>query len=160
MAKKGNTNNFLRTYSDASKESILKFYRSVKNADFTSITDERRKELDMIIFKTRKYIDNKAVGGLISQMSCTAEKLTTSCNKLGLETIDELAYYYVHMVDLSLSFLNTVRDLLTQEGTTKADLRERCFKVLGIYDSNLIELEYKYDKYFNNREFGDEKRSL
>jgi len=124
------------------KNSIIKFYHIININDFSSITEERQSELDEIVNTWKEHFISNSVG-ILTLMTYTSERLTTSSKKFGLNTKEELAYFYINIVDPVLLFLEIY------ESASKSDeIKNNCIKNFYFYDKFLIQLEKKYNDYF------------
>lgn len=122
--------------------SIIKFYSTLKNVDFTTLTIERKAELDASL----KYYDyyfksqNAATKFLLS---FTAEKMTASAKRFGAITNTEKAYFFIKMVDPTLKFLE-----IYESANLRAEMKLFCHDNFGFYDRFLMHLEKLYNDVF------------
>ena len=92
----------LDTYYDVN--TMKKFYQFLEFGKFNSLSVERMQELDEIATKykneaTAKYKNRMSI------MAITANKLLSSSTNLGLQNGDEIAYFYIKVVDDRLLYL-------------------------------------------------------
>lgn len=126
------------------KDVILKFYQYIKMPNFESIDEQRRIELNTIINKYHYFFHNQTYG-LLTLMTMVSEKLLTSYRNYGLLSKDELAYFYINMIDPTLQFLEVY-----ESANKVPEIKEFCFKNFGICDKYLIELEKRYNLHFKD----------
>lgn len=127
-------------YND--KKNILKrFYRSLNFKGFKTITDAKKEELDSIILIWYEKFHQFNLKGL-DFVVLVAIKLIEDPSGYNILTGDEIAYFFIKMID---------PELLALECYEVANTNEECRKLLllnlGYCDSRLIVLE----KYYNNR---------
>lgn len=123
-------------------KSIEKFYKLLNFIDFSSITLERKNEIDEIIYKSQDlFLLNTT--GLLTLMTFVAEKLTTSYTNFGLQNKAEIAYFFISIIDPTLLFLEVY-----ECANLESEIKEICFKNFHFYDKYLILLEKKYNDYF------------
>jgi len=124
-------------------QTIVKFYGLVNKSAFLSISPERREELDRIVEGKMGLLTSNIIT-IPVLMTHTAEKLITSSKNFGLRNSDEMAYFYIMIVDPDLKFLEAF------ESASKVDeLKEYCFNNFRIYDKTIIGLEKRLNRRFN-----------
>ena len=122
------------------RETILKFYRLLDFTYFIHLSKERIDEIDKVIEKNRIYF-TKDTAILPTLMTFVAEKLLTSAQRYGLQNGDEIAYFYIKMIDSNLLFLEAF------ESANKEDeLKDYCMRNFRIYDRMVINLEKALNK--------------
>ena len=130
--------NSLDTYYDV--DTMKKFYQFLDFTNFKSLTTERMAEIDQIISKIKgemaKYKSRMSIMGII------ANRLMASSQTLGLQNGDEIAYFYIKIVDADLLYLE-----LANLAENKEELRELCKRRFGVYDNVIIQIE----RYLVNR---------
>lgn len=124
------------------KEVILKFYQYIGLPNFETIDERRRTELNEVINKYYYFFHNQTCG-LLTLMTMVSERLMTSYKNYGLLSKDEIAYFYINMIDSTLRFLEVY-----ESANMIPEIKEFCFKNFGIYDKYLIELEKRYNLHF------------
>jgi len=124
------------------KDVILRFYHYLGKVDFTSITSDRRKELDKIVAKHTYYFQTQSAG-FLTLMTFVAERLTISYKTYGLLTKSEAAYFYINIIDPNLLFLE-----IYEAANMVQERRNYSFLNFGIYDQHLMYLEKMYNNYF------------
>lgn len=131
----------MRTFFDI--KVIRKFYGILNFSGFNTIAPERVKEIDEITDFWRPIFINNTVS-LRSLMHYTAEKMITSSKNYGLTTGEEIAYFYIKIIDPDFYFLEA-----SECANTMDDMKDLCFKNFGIYDAALIKLEKTFNDRFN-----------
>lgn len=125
------------------KTAIAKFYHMVENANFDLLSDETISLLDYCINKWH-YAFYHNTAGLLTRMTLTAEKMTTSNGYLGPKSIEEKLYFYIRMVDPDFLFLEAY------EACNKTEELVNCCKLnFHIYDPYLIKFERELYKRLN-----------
>ena len=124
------------------KDVILKFYQYLGKIDFTTITNDRRKEIDLIVAKHNYYFKTNSIG-FLTLMTFVAERLTTSYKTYGLLDKNEAAYFYINIIDPNLLFLEVY-----EAANMKQEQKDFSFLNFGIYDKYLMFLEKTYNDYF------------
>lgn len=122
--------------------SILKFYSTLRNIDFTTLSIERKKQLDESIAYHSYFFHSKCPVTKYL-ISFTAEKMTVSAKNHGAFTDTERAYFYMKMVDPTLKFLE-----IYESANLRAEMKMFCRDNFGFYDSYLIHLEKLYNDVF------------
>ncbi|MBE6156766.1 MAG: hypothetical protein E7161_03360 [Firmicutes bacterium] len=127
------------------KNILISFYKNLHFKGFKTITDDRKKELDDIVLKwfsifhnTDNINDDKNIGF----MSRVAWRLICDSHYLGLNTGDEIAYFFVNIVDPELIFLECY-----EAANSKEELLKFCRMNFQTYDAKMIVVE----KYYNER---------
>ncbi len=131
------------------QRSINNFYRILRYQRFTTISEERKVELDALVEKWRYFFQNQT-SGKQALMTYVAEKLTVSSKSIGLVNGDESAYFYVKMVDPELKFLEAY-----EMANKKEEIKQICEMNFGFYDMALIKLEYFLNLHFMEYEKDD-----
>lgn len=124
------------------KDVILKFYQYLGKIDFTTITPERRNELNKIVAKYNYYFHKNSIG-FLTLMTFVAERLTTSYKTYGLLDKNEAAYFYINIIDPNLLFLEVY-----ESANMIQEQKDYSFLNFGIYDKYLMYLEKVYNNYF------------
>jgi len=124
------------------KNSIIKFYKTLKFTNFETISPDRKEELEVIVNKWKNTFILNSVG-LQTLMTYTAEKLTTSYKTYGLKNGDEIAYFYIKIVDPDFMFLEVY-----ESSNFDDEICKYCMLNFHFYDKFLIHLEKAYNKYF------------
>lgn len=123
-----------------SQENMKKFYQSINFSRFENLSLERMQEIEKEAEKLRnimsKYKNRMSVMGIV------ANRLLASSQSLGLLNGDEIAYFYIKVVDNNLLYLE-----LANLAENKEELRELCKRQFGVYDNVIIYME----KYLVNR---------
>ena len=123
-----------------SQENMKKFYQSINFSHFETLTLDKMHELDKKAEKLRntlgKYKNRMSIMGIV------ANRLLASSKSLGLLTGDEIAYYYIKVVDNNLLYLE-----LANLVKSKYELVTLCKRQFGVYDNVIIQLE----RYLVNR---------
>ena len=124
--------NSFDTYYDVN--TMKKFYQFLDFTNFKLLNTERMAEIDQIASKFRgemaKYKSRMSVMGII------ANRLIASSQTLGLQNGDEIAYFYIKVVDDRLLYLE-----LANLAENKEELRELCKRQFGVYDNVIIYME-------------------
>ena len=130
-------------YTYSKKDTIIKFYKTLKFSNFLRISEEKREILDTIANNWRPFFVNQSIG-MSSLMTFVAEKMITSSKNYGLTNGDEIAYFFIKIVDPDLLFLEVY------ESANKIDeIKELCMKNFRFHDKFLIYLERCYNKRFH-----------
>ena len=122
------------------KDTIVRFYKLLNYPTFDSLDEQRISELDESIRKDRPGYVNRTIGRL-SLMTRVSEKVYVSNQRLGLNTTDEQAYYYVKIIDPDFLFLEAFESANTAE-----ELKALCKQNFGFCDGYLIKLEKSLSK--------------
>ena len=121
-------------------DTMKKFYQFIDFTNFKLLTQDRIIELDQKAAKIKgemaKYRNRMSVMGIV------ANRLMASSQSLGLKNGDEIAYFYIKVVDDNLLYLE-----LANIATDKEELKDLCIRKFGVYDNVIIHLE----KYLVNR---------
>ena len=124
--------NSLDCYYDI--DAMKKFYQFIDFSNFKLLTTERMAEIDQIATKLKgelaKYKSRMSIMGIV------ANRLMASSQSLGLLNGDEIAYFYIKVVDDNLLYLE-----LANLAENKEELRELCKRRFGVYDNVIIQLE-------------------
>lgn len=131
--------NNLETFYDI--DTMKKFYHFLNFGKFQSLSTERMKEIEEIANKFKNETTSRYKNKM-SVMEITANRLLASSQSLGLLNGDEIAYFYIKVVDDSLLYLN-----LAYLAKDKDELIEFCKRQFGVYDNVIIQIE----KYLVNR---------
>ena len=126
-----------------SKENVYKFYTLVSHVDFNSLSIERANEIDAQVLKYSYYFHNKTCGPL-DLINFTAEKMRVSNKYYGIYTPEEMAYFFIKMIDPSFLALEAY-----EAGNTLKEQREISIKNLYYYSLFIIRLEEKINDRFN-----------
>ena len=130
--------NSLDAYYDVN--TMKKFYQFLDFTNFKLLTTERMAEIDQIASKLKgemaKYKSRMSIMGII------ANRLMASSQSLGLQNGDEIAYFYIKVVDDNLLYLE-----LANLAENKEELKELCKRRFGVYDNVIIQIE----RYLVNR---------
>ena len=129
-------------YSYEKKETILKFYKIMRFTKFKKITPKRQLELDTIVRKWDYFFKSQAQG-IFPLMTMVAERLITSSNKFGLTNGNEMAYFYVKLIDPTLKMLE-----IYECSNTKEEIKKYCMINFRFYDTFFIFLERCYNERF------------
>ena len=117
-----------------SQENMKKFYQSINFSHFETLTLDKMHELDKKAEKLRntlgKYKNRMSIMGIV------ANRLLASSQTLGLLTGDEIAYFYLKVVDNNLLYLE-----IANLAENKEELRELCKRQFGVYDNVIIYME-------------------
>ncbi len=114
---------------------MKKFYQFLDFSRFNTLSLERMQEIDKLIISFKNRTNSK-YNNRMSVMSYTANRLMTSSQQMGLLNGDEIAYFYIKVVDDSLLFLE-----LATLAEDKDELRELCKRKFGVYDNVIIHME-------------------
>ena len=105
---------------------MKKFYQFIDFSNFKLLTTERMAEIDQIATKLKgelaKYKSRMSIMGIV------ANRLMASSQSLGLLNGDEIAYFYLKVVDDNLLYLE-----LANLAENKEELRELCKRRFGVY---------------------------
>ena len=130
--------NSLDAYYDLN--TMKKFYQFLDFTNFKLLTIERMAEIDQIVSKLKgemaKYKSKMSIMGII------ANRLMASSQSLGLKNGDEIAYFYIKIVDEKLIYLE-----IAELAENRHELATLCKRRFGVYDNVIIQLE----KYLVNR---------
>jgi len=127
------------------KNILISFYRNLNFKGFKTITDERKKELDKIVLKWFSFLHSANVydDRNLAFMSRVAWRLICDSQVFGLENGDEIAYFFVNIVDPDLIFLECY-----EAANFKEDLIKYCQINFHIYDAKMIIIERYYNLRF------------
>ncbi len=148
----GYANNVLEQSDVFSIETISRFYKYLYSklgfASFGTLTPEKCEELDKLVAKWQYYFTSKTTG-YRAKLNLVSERLLTSYKNMGLETGDEVAYFFIKLLDPTLLHLEAF------ESANLADeMKELCFKTFRVFDKNMITLQKLYNARF--REYAPE----
>ena len=132
----------LKNFSYCS-QSLIKFYKMIKNYNFDDITDERLEYLDKVVLKYKLYCTNRTFGYL-SRAIFSAERMIVSGRTMGLLNEAEMLYFYINVVDPELKFLEA-----SEVSSKIEDVKAICHENFYYYDGNLIKYERAYNRKFN-----------
>ncbi len=124
------------------KNSINRFYHSLKFTRFNTLTKERAFEIDEYVNNWHTLFYNNSYG-FLTLMTFTSLELLLRPNKYHLLNDDEKAYFYIKMVDPDLLFLEAY-----ECANTIDERLELLKKNFGFYDSALIYLEKNLNNHF------------
>ena len=146
-------NNILEKSDRFSIETVLKFYsylyRNLRFTGFETLTPERCAELDRLAARWEYFFVSKTTG-YRAKLNLVAEKLSTSHKSMGLDTGDEVAYFFIKIMDPTLLHLEAYESANKVE-----ESKEFCFKTFRLYDKNMINLQMKYNAHFKEYEPAD-----
>lgn len=125
------------------KQVIIRFYQTLKYTGFKNLTSERIQEIDVLSDFYRPIFINNTTG-LLTLMHYTAERLITSSKNYGLTNGDEIAYFYIKIVDPDFLFLEVY-----EAANMRDEIKDFSMKNFRIYDSVLIKLEKQFNDRFN-----------
>ena len=124
------------------QKTIIKFYKNLKNINFSLIDEARKQELDYLLKLHEYYFCNNKEGTMI-RAYFTSEKLLTSPKRFGLTNSAEIVYFYINIVDPKLRFLE-----IYECANTSDELKHNCLSEFQYYDKYLIVLERYYNMHF------------
>lgn len=124
------------------KEVILNFYRLMLKygCKFEELSDSRIAEIDAAVESWRCFFTNKSYN-LLSMMTLTAEKMTSSNGLYTAKTPAEKVYFYVKMIDPQFLFLEA-----QESGNTIEEIKRLCILNFKLYDPTLINFEKELHK--------------
>ncbi len=127
-------------------EIIVNFYKYLYTqlhfAGFRTITPERREELDKIVKRWEYYFESRTTG-YKSKLNMVAERLRSSYGWYGLKNGDDVAYFFIKMMD------PTLQHLIAFESSSLTDeMKETCYKTFRVYDKNMINLQKIFNDHF------------
>ena len=128
------------------KETIIRFYKFIRDVNFESLSDDDFERLDKAVEYWRYFFTNGTTG-LLPAMSLTAERMITSNGRHEAKTWEEKAYFYIKTIDPNFMFLEAY-----ESGNTIDEIKQLCYLNFHLYDSFLISLEKKLYKRLNLQE--------
>lgn len=125
---------------------IWNFYQNMNFRNFRNLSSEKIGEIEQRVLKESYFFKGKAPT-LGSLMTFTAAKLTSSSRLFSLTNGDEIAYFYIKMVDPDFLFLEAY-----ESANMKDEVKEICMENFHIYDPGLIFIERVFQKKFKPSE--------
>ena len=130
-------------------KTINNFYRNMRFTNFIFLSSDKIAEIDETVKQNRYYFTSRTLS-VAQVMTFAAEKLTTSKTNFGLTKGDEVAYFYMRIVDPDFLFLE-----IYESGNTKDEIIAMSKEYFHLYDSYLIHIEKMYKKRFRPQELED-----
>lgn len=130
-------------------KAIRNFYQNLHFTNFIFLTNDKMAEIDETVRRNRYYFLSRTLS-VAQIMTLAAEKLTTSRANFGLTRGDEVAYFYMRLVDPDFLFLEVY-----ECANTKNEIVAMSKETFRLCDQHLIYIERMYKKRFHPQELED-----
>lgn len=128
------------------KKTIAKFYYMSLNVDFDLLDNIKIEKLNNSVEYWRYFFENQSCG-LLTMMTCVAEKMITSTGRYGAVTPEEKLYFYLKMIDPDFLFLEA-----SEVANKTEEVKELCLLNFRIHDPFIIKFEKKLYKRLQYKE--------